>query len=78
MIWVVVLHGDREEPFLHPRNTSTCSISLEQVGTQQALGEKEQEIFQQLSYRPCIFLTKPTRKVLFEKFSTASNLRLYL
>lgn len=27
---------------------------------------------------PCIFLTKPTRKALFEKFSTASNLRLYL
>lgn len=39
---------------------------------------KEQEIFQQLSYMPCIFLTKPTRKELFEKFSTASNLRLYL
>lgn len=57
---------------------STCSISQEQVGTQQAVGEKEQEIFQQLSYLPCIFLTKPTRKVLFEKFSTASNLRLYL
>lgn len=40
MIWVVVLHGDREEPFLHPHNTSTRSISQEQVGAQQALGEK--------------------------------------
>lgn len=27
---------------------------------------------------PCIFLTKRTKKAVFEKFSTASNLRLYL
>lgn len=29
-------------------------------------------------YTCCIFLTKCTRKAVFEKFSTASNLRLYL
>lgn len=78
MIRVVVLHGDREEPCTHPPNTSTCSVSQEQLGAPQALGEKERERFQQLSYRPCVSLTKPTRTAPFAKFSTASNLRLYL
>lgn len=36
------------------------------------------EIFQQHSHTPCIFLTNPTRKALFEKFSAASNLGPYL
>lgn len=65
-------------PFSIPTTPAPVASPRSRWVLNKRLVKKEQEIFQQLSYMPCIFLTKPTRKVLFEKFSTASNLRLYL